>query len=90
MNILGITLARGGSKGVKGKNIRKLNGYPLISYAIEKAVNSKIFSEVFVSTENEKIANVAKKFGAKIFLVAYRILLPLKCIQPEGNTICRS
>ena len=58
--------ARGGSKGVKGKNIRKLNGRTLISYAIEKAVNSKIFSEVFVSTENDKIANIAKKSGAKI------------------------
>ncbi len=58
--------ARGGSKGVRGKNIRKLNGRPLISYAIEKAVKSKIFSEVIVSTENEKIANIAKKSGAKI------------------------
>ncbi len=55
--------ARGGSKGVKGKNIRKLDGKPLISYAIEKAVNSKIFSEVFVSTENEKIAIPGKKNG---------------------------
>jgi len=58
--------ARGGSKGVPKKNIRSLNGKPLISYAIEAAINSKIFSHVIVSTENEEIAKIAKKYGAEV------------------------
>jgi CMP-N,N'-diacetyllegionaminic acid synthase len=58
--------ARAGSKGVKGKNIRKLNGNPLISYAIKSALNSNLFSHVFVSTEDLKISKIAKKYGAEI------------------------
>ena len=58
--------ARAGSKGVKGKNIRKLNGKSLISYAIESALESKFFSHVFVSTEDKKFSNIAKKYGAEI------------------------
>ena len=58
--------ARAGSKGVKGKNIRKLNGKPLISYAIESALKSEFFSHVIVSTEDRNISNIAKKYGAEI------------------------
>jgi len=58
--------ARAGSKGVKGKNIRKLNGKPLISYAIESALNSNLFTHVFVSTEDPKISKISKKYGAEI------------------------
>lgn len=58
--------ARGGSKGVPGKNIRLLSGKPLISYTIETALNSDIFSSVVVSTEDEKIARIAKKYGADV------------------------
>lgn len=58
--------ARGGSKGVPKKNIRLLNGKPLISYAIESALDSGIFSSVVVSTEDKEIARIAKKYGAEI------------------------
>jgi CMP-N,N'-diacetyllegionaminic acid synthase len=58
--------ARGGSKGVPKKNIRLLNGKPLISYAIESALDSGIFSSVIVSTENNEIAKIAKKYGAEV------------------------
>ncbi len=58
--------ARGGSKGVKGKNIKKLGGKPLIAYTIESAKKSKIFSHVIVSTENKLIAKIAKRFGAEV------------------------
>lgn len=58
--------ARAGSKGVKGKNIRKLDGKPLISYAIESTLESKLFSDVFVSTEDLKISKIAKKYGAEV------------------------
>ena len=58
--------ARGGSKGVPKKNIRKINGKPLISYTIESALKSKIFSHVFVCTEDTEIAKISKKFGAEV------------------------
>jgi CMP-N-acetylneuraminic acid synthetase len=58
--------ARGGSKGVPRKNIRILAGKPLIAYTIEAARKSKIFSSIVVSTEDKKVANIAKKYGADI------------------------
>ena len=57
---------RGGSKGVKGKNIKKLGDKPLIAYTIESAKKSKIFSHVIVSTEDKLIAKIAKRFGAEV------------------------
>ena len=58
--------ARGGSKGVPKKNIRLIAGKPLIYYAIKSALESKIFSHVIVSTEDKKIASIAKKYGAEV------------------------
>jgi CMP-N,N'-diacetyllegionaminic acid synthase len=58
--------ARGGSKGVPHKNIRLLGGKPLIAYAIESALDSNCFTRVIVSTDDDKIAKIAKKFGAEI------------------------
>jgi len=58
--------ARGGSKGVPSKNIRKLAGKPLIAYTIESALNSKIFEHVIVSTEDHEIARISKKYGADV------------------------
>lgn len=58
--------ARGGSKGVPKKNIRKLGTKPLIAYSIEQALDSGVFSDVFVSTDDPEIAKISKKYGAKI------------------------
>lgn len=58
--------ARGGSKGVPNKNTRLLNGKPLIAYSIETALSSNIFSSVIVSTEDERIGRIAKKYGAEV------------------------
>jgi CMP-N,N'-diacetyllegionaminic acid synthase len=58
--------ARGGSKGVPKKNIRIFAGKPLIAHTIENAIKSKLFSEVIVSTDNEEIANISKKYNAKV------------------------
>ena len=58
--------ARGGSKGIPRKNIRKILGKPLIAYTIEKSLKSKIFSHVIVSTEDKQIASIAKKYGAEV------------------------
>ena len=65
MNIITIC-ARGGSAGVPGKNIRPLCGKPLIGWTIEQAFASKIADEVFVSTDSEDIACVARSFGAQV------------------------
>jgi len=58
--------ARGGSKGVPRKNIRMFGNKPLIAHTIEKSLDSKIFSHVIVSTEDEEIAKIAKQYGAEI------------------------
>lgn len=56
--------ARGGSKRIPRKNIKDFLGRPVISYSIHTAISSKIFEEVFVSTDDEEIAEIAKNFGA--------------------------
>jgi CMP-N,N'-diacetyllegionaminic acid synthase len=58
--------ARGGSKGVTRKNLKLLGKKPLIAHTIESAINSKIFSNVVVSTEDEEIASISKKYGAEV------------------------
>jgi len=60
--------ARGGSKGVKNKNTRLFLGKPLISYAIEQSIKSKIFSHVIVSTEDRRIKSIAKNMVLKFHL----------------------
>ena len=57
--------ARGGSKRIPHKNIVDFAGKPLIAHSIENALNSGIFDEVVVSTDDEKIAKIAREFGAK-------------------------
>ena len=66
MSNLCIIPARGGSKRIPNKNIIDFFGKPMISYAIETALNSKLFDEVMVSTDSAEIAKIAKKFGAKV------------------------
>lgn len=66
MDILAIIPARGGSKGLPGKNVRLLNGHPLIAYSILAAQQSINISRVIVSTDSEEIAEVAKKYGAEV------------------------
>ena len=63
MKIIAIIPARGGSKSIKLKNIAKLNGRPLLSYTSEAAKKSNFISEIFLSTDNKTIANLAKKEG---------------------------
>ena len=65
--LIAIIPARGGSKRLKNKNIYPLLGKPLIAYSIEACLKSKHVSEVFVSTEDQAIADVSINYGAKIF-----------------------
>ena len=64
--IICIILARGGSKGLKKKNLRKVNGKPLIYYPIKDALKTNIIDDVIVSTDDKKIAHYAKKYGAHV------------------------
>lgn len=64
--ILAVIPARGGSKGLPRKNIRLLNGKPLISYTIEAALHSQLIDRVLVSTEDQEIADISRTFGAEV------------------------
>ncbi len=66
MNILLTVAARGGSKGIKGKNIKDFFGHPLIAYTIDVAIKWKKATRVIVSTDSEKIANISRCYGAEI------------------------
>lgn len=80
--ILGLTLARGASKGIRKKNIKKLLGKPLIAYTIEEALKSKYLSEYIVSTDDNEIAKISKKYGAKV-----PFLRPSKLAQDNSSSV---
>ncbi|MGD8567769.1 MAG: acylneuraminate cytidylyltransferase family protein [Gammaproteobacteria bacterium] len=64
--VLAIVPARGGSKGLPRKNIRLLNGQPLISYSVKAGMDSKYIDDVIVSSEDDEILTIAKTYGASI------------------------
>ena len=66
MRNIAIIIARSGSKGLKDKNIRLLNGKPLMAYTIEAALKSKCFDTVMVSTDSVKYKKIAEEYGAKV------------------------
>jgi CMP-N,N'-diacetyllegionaminic acid synthase len=66
LNITCLISARGGSKGVPGKNIKKLLGKPLIGWSIEQAKSCPEIDKVVVSTDSEEIAGIARNFGAEV------------------------
>lgn len=65
MEVLALILARGGSKGVPGKNIKPMCGKPLIAWTIEEAQKSKHITRIIVSTDSEEIAAIAREWGAE-------------------------
>ena len=66
MSNIAIIPARGGSKRIPRKNIRDFLGKPIIAYSIQAALESKLFDEVMVSTDDEEIAEIAKSYGANV------------------------
>lgn len=64
--LIALIPARSGSKGLKDKNIKELNNKPLIVYTIEAAVKTNVFDKVFVSTDSEKYAEIARNYGAQV------------------------
>ena len=79
--ILGITPARGGSKGIPGKNIKQINGKPLITWTIESAKKSKLLDKYVVSTEDKEIKEIAKQYGAEI------LNRPMELATDEATTL---
>ena len=73
--------ARGGSKGLPGKNIKELKGKPLIAWSIESALNSNLVDEVYVSTEDETIKECSLSYGAKVDI------RPLELASDNAKTI---
>lgn len=81
-NILAIIPARSGSQRIPNKNIKLFNGKPLICYTIEQASESKLFDRVIVDTDSEKIAKVARKYGAEV-----PFLRPVELAGSKSNVI---
>jgi N-acylneuraminate cytidylyltransferase len=103
MNNLAIIPARGGSKRIPKKNIKSFLGSPIISYSIKAAIDSDLFDEVMVSTDDEDIAKIAKDHGASVpFLrsfdnandfastidVIIEVINSYKIIGKNFNSIC--
>ena len=66
MQVLGLIPARGGSKGIPGKNIKRLAGKPLLAYAVEAARASGVVDRLLLSTDSEEIAAVGRDAGAEV------------------------
>jgi pseudaminic acid cytidylyltransferase len=69
MNSIAVIPARGGSKRIPRKNIRPFLGKAIISYAIENAISSQLFSEVVVTTDDDEIAKLSESLGAKCYWI---------------------
>ena len=80
--ILALIPARGGSVGIPGKNLRPIEGKPLIAFSIEAALSSSYIDEVVVSTDSEEIAGVARSFGARV-----PFMRPDELARSESRTI---
>lgn len=81
MEILSIIPARGGSKGIKRKNIKEILGKPLIAYTIEASLKSKYITKTILSSEDDEILEVAEKYGAQT------LKRPIELAQDETKTV---
>ena len=98
MNTIAIIPARGGSKRIPNKNIRLFCGQPIIGYSIKTALETGIFDDVIVSTDDEQIASVSKEYGASVYRlrpleisddqtgVLTVLAYELSCLAKEGKT----
>jgi len=82
MTIIGLITARGGSRSIPGKNIKLLAGKPLIAWTIEAALQCKELRRVIVSTDDEKIAEVAQQLGAEVPFIR-----PVELSQDDSSHI---
>ena len=77
MRVLGLIPARGGSKGVPGKNIRSVGGKPLIAWTIAAARKSKFLDRLILSSDDRDIIAVARRYGCEVPFVRPKNLAPL-------------
>ena len=82
MKVLSIIPARGGSKGIPMKNIIKINRKPLLNYSIQSSLNSKYITNTVVTTDNEKIANEAKRLNIDVVIRPKRLSTDKSQIEP--------
>ena len=82
MSVVGIVPARGGSKGIPGKNIAELGGFPLIAWTIMAAQASRTLDQIVVSTDDDTIAAVARQHGVDV-----PVLRPAKLAKDETPTL---
>ena len=68
MNVLCTICARGGSKGIIGKNLVKFNGLPLIAHSILIAKKINSIEKIYVSTDSDQIADISSEYGVKRFI----------------------
>jgi len=68
MKVCAFVFARGGSKGLPGKNTMELGGIPLVGHSIRTAKSTPSVTHIFVSTDSDEVANVATKFGAQVIM----------------------
>ena len=80
--ILGLITARGGSKGIPQKNIRSLAGKPLLAWTIEVALSSQSLDRIVVSTEDRRVAEVARTFGVEV-----PFMRPIELAQDNSPSI---
>jgi len=66
MKSIAIIPARGGSKRITRKNVKDFRGKPVIAYAIQTAIESQLFDEIFVSTDDQEISKIAQAYGARV------------------------
>ena len=97
MKKIAIITARGGSKRIPGKNIRPFSGKPIMAYSIEAALESGIFDEVMVSTEDKRIAELAKQLreneidsvtGLYVFSAGMKHVRERRGTLPGPTTCC--
>ena len=82
MKILSIIPARGGSKGIRLKNLVRLDGKPLLHYTIRASLESKLVDRTIVSTDNKKIAEQAKKLGAEVITRPKQLATDESLLEP--------
>ena len=82
MKILSIIPARGDSKGIPLKNLVKINGKPILHYSIKASLESKFINKTIVSTDNKKIAEIAKRLGSEIIIRPKKLSGDIIAIEP--------
>ena len=90
MKIISIIPARGGSKGLPGKNIIDLNGKPLIAWTIEASLKSKYITRTIVSSDDMKILNISKEYGSEVIKRPDKLALDTTPSEPVIENVLQS